>query len=230
LSEEEFIEKLLLEVKGHTPWLWQGSIWETEGQYVNWLRSQFRSIWSDWVLKNDYQMQHKIDIPKLDEKGNQTFYKTGKRKGKPVTYKGYICEQTGKILKASKPKGQRYADYNVDHIDPAGSCTTVPEALIYFIRLLTSQDNMQIIDTEFHKVISHYDKYKDKYGFKSFNDASAHKQMIAESKTSKSQNSFLKKKGITPEKNADLRKMQIFEYLRFHKDELLIRKDGYLED
>lgn len=230
MTQDEFIDKLLKEIAYHKPWLWEGSIWKTEGQYVNWLRSQFRGIWSDWVLKNDYQMKHKIDIPKLDDKGNPTYYKTGKRKGQQVTYKGYICEQTGKVLKASKPKGQRYADYNIDHIDPAGSCTTVPEALIYFLRLLTSQDNMQIIDTEFHKVISHYDKYKDKYGFTSFNDASAHKQMIAESKNVKSQNTFLKKRNIVPENNADLRKAQIFDYLRNHRDELLIRKDGYLED
>lgn len=230
MNEDEFINKLLKEIQHHQPWKWEGSIWTAEGQYVDWLRSQFRSIWSDWILKNDYQAKRKVDIPKLDDKGNPTYFKTGKRKGQQVTYKAYICEQTGKILKASKPKGQRFATYNVDHIDPAGSCTNVPEALIYFLRLLTSQDNMQIIDTEFHKVISHYDKYKDKYGFKSFNDASAHKQMIAESKTAKGQNTFLKKKGIVPEKNAASRKLQIFEYLRNHKEELLIRKDGYLEE
>lgn len=230
MSEEEFINKLLLEIKKHTPWKWEGSIWKTEGQYVNWLRSQFRSIWSDWILKNDYQSKRKLDLPKLDENGNKTYYKTGKRKGQPVTYKAYLCEQTGAILKASKPKGQRYADYNVDHIDPAGSCTTVSEALVYFLRLLTSQDNMQIVDTEFHKVISHYDKYKDKYNFKNFNDASAHKQMIAICKTAKGQNNFLKKVGISPESNADKRKLQVFEYLRTHLDELIIRKDGYLEN
>ena len=45
---DDLIKKLSEEVVKHRPWEWEGSIWETEGQYVNWLRSQFRSIWSDY--------------------------------------------------------------------------------------------------------------------------------------------------------------------------------------
>lgn len=215
-----FIEKLLDEIYKHKPWAYEGSIWETEGQYVNWLRSQFRSIWSDYPVKNTYLSDREIQIPKLDEDGQQVYYKSGKRIGQPVSFKGYECELTGKKIKASKPKGQRYAPYNIDHIEPAGSCTTVKEALIYFLRLLTSPDNMQLIDTEVHKIISHYDKYKSKYGFICFNDASAHKKMGSISKNSKSEQDFLKSKNIVPESNSEKRKQQIYEYLKNNLDEL----------
>lgn len=220
MINDDFIEKLLKEIKTHTPWLYEGSIWQTERQYVNWLRSQFRSIWSDYAIKNAYLSDREIQIPKLDENGEQVYYKSGKKKGKPVTFKGYKCELTGKEIKASKPKGQRYAPYNVDHIDSAGSCTTVEEALIYFLRLLTSPDNMQLIDTEVHKIITHYDSYKEKYGFTCFNDASAHKKMTAICKNAAAEKLFLAERGITPQSSSDKRKTQVFEYLKQNLEEL----------
>lgn len=220
-SDEEFIGKLLHELENHKPWTYEGSIWESESQYTQWLRSQFRSIWSsDYPVKNNYLDERVVYIPKLDEDGNQVYYKTGKKKGKPVTYQGYICELTGKAIKKSKPKGQRHAPYNVDHIVAAGSCTNVKEALIYFLRLLTSPDNMQLIDTEIHKIITHYDKYKDKEGFTCFNDASAHKKMISVAKNSKQEIDFLTKKGITPESNSTKRKKQIYEHFKNNLSEL----------
>ena len=218
-EHQDFIEKIVYEIKHHKPWTYEGSIWKTEGQYVNWLRSQFRSIWTDYPVRNEYLNQRQVDIPKI-ENGKQVFYKSGKKKGQPVTYQGYICELTGNKIKKSKPKGQRYAPFNIDHVEPAGSCTTVEEALVYFLRLLTSPENMQLIDTEYHKVISHYDKYKDKYGFTCFNDASAHKKMTAIAKNASEENKFLKGKGIVPEGNSSKRKQQIYEYLKNNLEEL----------
>lgn len=217
--DKEFITKLLYEIENHKPWTYEGSIWSNESQYVNWLRSQFRSSWSDYPIKTNYLDQRQVDVPKIVD-GEQVVCKTGKRKGQPVTYQGYVCELTGNVIKKSKPKGQRHAPYNVDHIDPAGSCTTVKESLIYFLRLLTSPDNMQLIDTEIHKVITHYDKYKDEKGFTCFNDASAHKKMIAIAKNASAENKFLKSKGITPEGNSSKRKEQIYNYLKNNLDEL----------
>ena len=219
MVEEDFVEKILYEIGKHKPWEEDGSIWKNEADYTNWLRSQFRSIWSDFPLKNAYLKAREIQIPKLVD-GKPTYYKTGKRKGQMVTLKGYKCELTGKVIKASKPKGQRHAPYNIDHIDPAGSCTTVKEALIYFLRLLTSPDNMQLIDTEVHKIISHYDKWKDKKGFTCFNDASADKKTIQYCKSKKDQVDFLESKGISPASNADDRRQQIYDYLRNNLSEL----------
>lgn len=220
-SDKEFVESLLKEIKEHTPWLYEGSIWKNESDYTNWLRSQFRSIWSkDYPVKNTYLDERVIHIPKLDENGNQVYYKTGKKKGQPITYQGFQCELTGKLIKKAKPKGQRHAPYNVDHIEAAGSCTTVKEALVYFLRLLTSPDNMQLIDTEIHKIITHYDKYRDQQGFTCFNDASAHKKMISIAKNAYEENKFLKSKGITPQGNSRRRRFQIYEYLKNNLDEL----------
>lgn len=221
MTDNEFIDKLLSEIENHKPWTYEGSIWENESQYTNWLRSKFRNIWSkDYPIKNNYLDDRVIQVPKLDEGGNQVYYKTGKREGKPVTFQGYKCELTGKVIKKSKPKGQRHAPYNVDHIDSAGSCTTVKEALIYLLRLLTSPDNMQLIDTEIHKVITHYDSYKEKCGFTCFNDASAHKKMKSICTSSSKEKSFLLSKGITPESNSEKRKEQAYNYLKNNLEEL----------
>lgn len=218
--DKTFINKLEEELSKHKPWTYEGSIWANESQYVNWLRSQFRSMWTDYPVRNTYLSDREIQFDVKDSEGNQVYYKTGKRAGQPKTQAGYICELTGNVIKKSKPKGQRFAHFNVDHIDPSGSCTTVEEALIYFLRLLTSPDNMQLIDTRYHKIITHYDSYKDKYGFTCFNDASAHKQMKVIAKNSKSEIQWLKGKGITPETNSDKRQTQIYNYLKEHIEDL----------
>lgn len=174
-SEKEKLNQLLEEIEKHKPWQWEASIWKTEAAYWSWVRSQFRSIWSDWPAKNDYLNKAAIQIPVLDKDGNPCIIKTGVNKGKLKTVKGYKCEATGKLIKASKPKGQRWANYNVDHIESAGSCTNGLEAVIYFFRLLTSQDNMQILDTEHHKILTHMEKK----GFATFEEAKFDKELIS---------------------------------------------------
>lgn len=210
-QKAEYFDKLIDTLDNHRPWEWKGSIWKTQAEYFTWIRSQFRSIWSDWPIKNNYLRSHSIDIPKLDDKGKQIYYKTGNKKGKPVTVKGYKCEVTGKILKASKPKGQRGANYNIDHVDPAGSLTNSYEACIYLFRLLCSDDNMQLLDTEYHKILTH----SESKGI-SIEDARSDKEAIKIMKGDEKK--WLTKKGLTPATNAKLRREQVFEYLKENRN------------
>lgn len=206
MEDKEFLEKLTKELEHHKPWLWEGSIWPTEAKYWGWVRSQFRSIWSsDWAPKNDYLNKAAIQIPVLDSEGNRVINKTGAKAGQFKTVKGYKCEVTGKLIKASKPKGQRFAPYNIDHIDSAGACTNGKEAVIYFFRLLTSQDNMQLLDTEYHKLLTH----KEKKGYDTLEEAQADKDTIQICKGDEKK--WLIERGITPESNAKGRRPQVFK-------------------
>jgi hypothetical protein len=155
---QELVKKLLDEINNFKPWEYCDQ-WETPSDFWSWMRGQLRSIWSkNWTPKNDYLNSSKLDVPKLDEDGNQIYYKSGKKKGQPVTYKAYKCELTGEIVKASKPKSSYKALYNTDHIEPAGSCRNGLEACIYLFRVLTSPDNMRILSTKAHKIITHMEK------------------------------------------------------------------------
>lgn len=207
MTDSEFLTLFLKESENHTPWLYEGSIWKTEASYWAWVRGQFRAIWKDWPMKNNYLNKASIQIPVLDENGDQVIIKSGKKKGQGKTVKGYKCEVTGKLVKASKPKGQRWANYNVDHIEPAGACTNAKEAAIYFLRLLTSQDNMQILDTEYHKILTHMEKK----GFKTIEEARADKTTIEICKGNEKQ--WLSDRGIDPASNAKLRREQVYNYL-----------------
>lgn len=207
MTDEEFLTKFTEEADKHTPYLYDGSIWKTEAAYWAWVRGQFRSIWTDWAPKTEYLNKAAIQIPVLDSEGNRVITKTGANAGKFKTVKGYKCEVTGKLVKASKPKGQKWANYNVDHIESAGACTNAKEAAIYFLRLLCSQNNMQILDTEYHKILTH----QEKKGFATFEEAVADKQAILICKGEEKK--WLLSKGITPESNAKNRREQVFNYL-----------------
>jgi len=151
-------EALSKEIEKHTPWEWCDQ-WDNASEYYSWLRGRLRGIWSkDWTPKNDYLNQRKFDHPKVDSNGDPILNKTGKNKGKQKTFKAYKCEITGAIIPASKPKGAKTAQYNIDHIDPAGSCRNGVEACIFLFRVLTSPDNMRLLSTETHKVITHMEK------------------------------------------------------------------------
>lgn len=165
-NKEELIKQLLKEIEHHRPWEWEGSIWKTESQYWSWVRGTFRSIWSrKWVFKNKYLQDHTFQAPVLDGNGNQKYYKTGKKKGKPVTRKHFTCEVTGELHPATNA--------NIDHVSPAGSLTNGLEACIFLFRLLTSSDNMRLISKEAHAIITHMERT----GL-SWEEASIDKQVI----------------------------------------------------
>lgn len=173
----EYFNKLQSTLEHYTPWLWDGSMWKTESQYWAWVRGQFRGIWSSkWAPKNDYLRKNAIQIPKLDANGNKQYYKTGSKKGKVVTVKGYECEVTGERVVANTPRGVPTL-FNVDHREEAGALTNGFEACIYLFRLLCAQSNMQILSTEYHKVLTYANKHN-----LSIEEATAEKGVIAKLK------------------------------------------------
>lgn len=142
--------QLVDEVEKHRPWEWS-DFWKTQSSYFSWLRGSFRGIWSrKWVLKNEYVKTRKFDKPTIHPNGDQAYFKTGKRKGLPVTHKAFKCEITGEILPMKL--GQ------VDHIAPAGSCRNGLEACIFLFKLLTSKDNMRLISKDAHAIVTYMEK------------------------------------------------------------------------
>ena len=171
LTEEELLKKLVIEINKHTPWEWCDR-WKNSSDYFTWLRGTFRSVWSrKWIPKNNYLKEKSFPVPTLDKEGNQKYYKTGKKKGKPVTHKAFKCEITEEILPIKE--GQ------VDHISPAGSCRNGLEACIFLFRLLTSQDNMRLISKDAHKIITHMERFN-----MAWEEAVAAKAVIAKLKQS----------------------------------------------
>tara|TARA_R110000851_G_scaffold75083_2_gene165624 strand:- start:450 stop:1097 length:648 start_codon:yes stop_codon:yes gene_type:complete len=212
MNKELLVKQLLEEVEKHKPWEWCDQ-WQNESQYYSWLRGKFREIWSqDWKIKNDYLNSSKFDQPLYEEDGSPKLVKTGKNAGKHKTQKAYRCEATGEVLWASKPKGQRYATYNIDHIEDAGSCRNGLEACIFLFRLLTSPDNIQLLSAEYHKILT----YQQKEGV-SFEQAKAAKGAILIQKTSTTEKAWFVENGITPASNARLRRQQITEHLMLHE-------------
>jgi len=197
VDKEELLLQLLKEVEQHRPWEWEGSIWKTESAYWGWLRGSLRSIWSrKWVFKNNYLKTHSFPAPVLDNNGKQKYYKTGKRRGQPVTKKHFKCELTGEVLPIKEG--------NIDHIAPAGSLTNGLEACIFLFRLLTSPNNMRLISKDAHAVITHMERTG-----MSWEEASLDKAVIAKMKCSvERQKKELAKLGFTEEEmsNKDRRK------------------------
>lgn len=205
------IDKLLKEIENHKPWEYCDQ-WKNESQYYSWLRGRLRSIWSkDWTPKNNYLNDRKFDHPKVDEDGNPILNKTGNNMGKQKTFKAYECEITGEIIPASKPKGAKTAKYNIDHIEDAGSCRNGLEACIFLFRVLTSPDNMQLISTEAHKILTHMKRHDI-----SWDEAVIDKKAIAWEKDKKvDHKQFLLDNGFSEEdiSNGKKRKVCYLNYL-----------------
>ena len=155
LSEEDKkkVEELLKVIETYKPWEKYPHIWKTKASFFSYMRGMQRSLWSrKWRPKIEYQNENSFQAPVLDENGNQTYYKSGKKKGQPVMRKSFKCELTGEILPIKEA--------NIDHHPiPAGSCNHALDVCLFLFRLLTTKDNMRIISKESHKIVTHMERY-----------------------------------------------------------------------
>jgi len=176
---QDLVKQLLEEINNHKPWEWSDQ-WENEEAYLKWLRGLYRDIWYKWSPKNKYINDNCFDYPNLDDDGKEVYVKSGKNKGKVRTKKHVKCELTGKILPKTtvKVKGEtlrgKTTKYQVDHIKEAGSFNSVLESFVYLLKLLTGPDNMRVLSTEAHSVVTYMAKYS-----KSWEEAIIDKKVIA---------------------------------------------------
>ena len=138
------------------PWE-ETNVWKNESQYLTWLRGQFRKIWMDYILKNEF-LSDSCKPVSAEEKAMHGLHKRTKTAGKCV----FCHHMFGK------------SNLQVDHIIPVGSMKTYAEAPGYLLRLLCSKENMQLTCKPCHDIKTYADKHD-----MSFENATKEKLAIA---------------------------------------------------
>lgn len=162
-------------------WTLYPEVWPTKAKFFSWLRGALRlAVWSKYPPKL---------IFKNSQCGKPPEGYTGKAKS------GTFCALTNEWTGKSK--------LEVDHIVGEVSLRGWEDVLPFLLHLLTTEDNMQLVSKDAHKVKSYAERYK-----MSFEDALVEKEVIAFSKLSvASQKDMLQSLGILCSKeNASKRK------------------------
>lgn len=162
------------------PW-GEGSVWKTEKDFLNWLRSQTRRIWSRHPVKISYKMSRRYKAP-IGIKGKDVW--------------ACKCEMCGKEVRSS--------DAEIDHITAGGSFRNWEEYTQWAKRILwVTWEDLRELCTDCHQAVT----LSQKLGV-SFEIAEATKKAIQLEKA-KTDKAYILEKGETPERNAKLRREQL---------------------
>lgn len=123
----------------------------TKTKWMTWIRGMLRRGWSKYPVAKEYKSSKQRIVPILDENGNQLYYKSGKKKGKPRTRYEAECECCGETFPAHK--------LQVDHIVSAGSFVELEDIAPYLTRLFCGKDNLQLLCVPCHEIKTHCDRY-----------------------------------------------------------------------
>lgn len=185
------------------PWLDSASPWDTEGQFLNWMRGELRKIWTHHPIKNSYINARRFKAP---------LGKPTKKEPDGKMIWSVECEHCGTVVKTSQGKGEEKA-FNVDHIHGGKGFNDFDTMTEWIKRTfyVTSED-IRILCTPCHKVVNHMQKT----GF-DFELAQADKYAIqAEKRSVYAQKDFLEYFGINDHGNKEKRR-EAFREL-FHKN------------
>ena len=160
-------------------------IWKTKAALFTYIRGGLRrAMWEKYPIKFEFKKEQ-LTKPPLGY--------TGKARS------GTECALTNVWTGNSK--------LEVDHIEGNASCNDWGDILPFVQHLLTTKDNMQLVDKEAHKIKSYADKHK-----LSFEDATVVKRAILICKGDERQ--WLIDNGVVPESNAKKRRIQVEDKLR----------------
>ena len=169
----------------YKPWEEYPELWKTESQFWTYLRGCIRrGLWEKSIIKLDFKNKNCFPPPEGY---------TGRAKS------GQYCALSGKWEGKSK--------LEVDHIEGNVSLSSWDDVLPFILHMIPPKGSMQLVTKEAHKIKSH----QEKRGFKTFEEAAADKEAIQICKGNESK--WLHNRGITPAKNAKLRRQQVFEKL-----------------
>ena len=123
----------------------------TKKKWMTWIRGMLRRGWSKYPVAKEYKSSKARLVPILDNEGNQTYYKSGKKKGEKRMRYEAECECCGKTFPAHK--------LQVDHIVSAGSFTETEHIPEYLTNLFCGKDNLQLLCVPCHEIKTHMDRY-----------------------------------------------------------------------
>lgn len=165
---------------------WDNSTaWKTEKDFMNWLRSQTRRIWSRHPTKISYKLARRFKAP-IGVNGKEVW--------------ACNCEMCGKLVRSSETQ--------IDHIVMGGSFSDWNTYTEWARRILwVTAEDIRELCLECHTTVNHMQKT----GL-SFDEAKIEKQAIQIENTEDTKK-WLLSKGIQPASNAKLRRKQIIDYL-----------------
>ena len=163
----------------------------SESLYWQWLRGALRRLWSDYPLRKVWKQSQLRPVTK-EERSAGLYHPSTKNVGQ--------CSFCNQWMAGSK--------LECDHLVESEGCTSkeTAEKFLWHCGGLTAKD-FRLACKPCHKIRSHQQRVGG-----SFDDARILKQAIAVMNT-KQEAQWLTDKGITPGKNAKLRKQQIIDYL-----------------
>lgn len=169
----------------NNPWDDVPHIWEDEKSYMGWLRSQTRRVWSKHPIKTEYKKARRYKAP-VGVKGKEVFVSDCE-----------IC-------------GEQCRNTQVDHIVAGGSFNNWKTYTEWAKRILwVTFSDIRELCIPCHEIVT----LSQKKGI-TFEEAAIEKKVIAvTSLKATPQKEWLLSKGITPESNADKRKIQIREVI-----------------
>jgi hypothetical protein len=167
------------------PWELYPHIWKTKAAFFSYVRGALRrALWEKYPVKLEFKNETCTPPP---------LGYTGRAKS------GTDCALTGEWEGKSK--------LEVDHIEGNKSLREWEDVLPFVQHLCTTKDNMQLVKKEAHKIKS----YADRQGI-TFEEAVIIKDAIAICKGD--EKGWLSGRGIMPESNAKLRRIQVENYLK----------------
>lgn len=178
--------------KSHSPELWERykHIWKTKPAFFAWLRGALRrALWERYPVK--------------------LYYKNKATHNPPIGYTGKAkklgkCALTGEVI----PKSRLEVDHKVGHV----SLTEWSDLEPFIHHLLCTEDEMQLVSKEAHKIKS----YAERMGI-SYEEAAIEKEVIAFSKLPiDQQKKELLEHGYTEINNASDRKRSYRRLLGEH--------------
>lgn len=189
------------------PWEVEGVPWKSESAYWSWVRGTLRKGWNVHPVKIQYINKHRKQIPNPNPNGR-----------KPTVW-GMTCTCCGndfalhipvKTKKQIKEKlGIDIVTIEINHKTAASSLKCKEDLADFAQRLFyVTFDDLEPLCKTCHDIYS----YMDRWGI-SFEEAKLQKSAIAICKGD--EKAWLEEKGIKPESNAEKRRKQVEDYLRY---------------
>lgn len=165
---------------------WDNSTaWKSEKDFMNWLRSQTRRIWSRHPVKISYKIARRFKAP-IGVNGKDVW--------------ACNCEMCGKLVRSSETQ--------IDHIVMGGSFSDWKTYTEWARRILwVTADDIRELCVDCHSVVNHMQKTG-----KSYEESIIEKKVIDIIKQKKDKQ-VLSDAGITPASNATKRREQLVALL-----------------